>query len=123
MTRLLLIVCAFLACGAPVALAQQPSDGMPPARLIKPRIGHLDAFPVERVKRPLDDRCRPLKEQLERQIQESDSHRRLFQARLAHNAGSRFCREGHAEKGIAELQRGLSYLNDNSRNSDESSDR
>jgi len=60
----------------------------------------------------LDDRCKPLKEQLEGALQKPGNQHRLFQAKLAHNAGTRFCREGHPDRGIAEFQRGLSYLED-----------
>jgi hypothetical protein len=112
MAKLLLIVCALLACGAGPAPAQTTPDAPPAARLIKPRPGQAIPHPAERVHRPVDDRCRPLKEQLEFEIQKNGSHRRLFQARVAHNAGTRLCREGRAEKGIAEFQRGLSYLQD-----------
>jgi hypothetical protein len=112
MAKLLLIVCALLACGAGPALAQTTPDTPPAARLIKPRPGQAIAHPTERVRHPVDDSCRPLKEQLEFEIQKNASHRRLFQARVAHNAGTRLCREGHSEKGIAEFQRGLSYLQD-----------
>ena len=68
------------------------------------------AFEVAR--HPVDERCKPLKEQLELALQRPGNQRRLFQAKLAHNAGTRFCREGHADKGMAEFQRGLSYLQD-----------
>jgi hypothetical protein len=113
MAKLLLIVCTLLVCGALSVQAQTAAvDTPPPARLIKPRPGHVDAHPAERVRHPLDDRCRPLKDQLELELQKNGSQRRLFQAKLAHNAGTRLCREGRAEKGIAELQRGLSYLQD-----------
>jgi hypothetical protein len=127
MARLLLIICAFVACvGAPV-YAQNASSGSPPsgatppavtsadiqpppARLIKPKTTHTETHLVDHPRRPLDDRCRPLKDQLELALQKPGNQHRLFQARLAHNAGARLCREGHADKGIAELQRGLSYL-------------
>ena len=113
MAKLLLIVCALLACGAGSVSAQTTPDSPPPAaRLIKPRPGQAAPHDAEHVHRPVDDRCRPLKEQLEFEIQKNASHRRLFQARVAHNAGTRLCREGHSEKGIAEFQRGLSYLQD-----------
>lgn len=114
MAKRLLIVCAIMVCGAVSAFGQTaPDPGAPPAaRLIKPRPGHTEARPAEHVRRPLDDRCRPLKDQLELELQKTGNQRRLFQARLAHNAGSRLCREGRADKGIAEFQRGLSYLQD-----------
>ncbi len=86
----------------------------PPARLIKPHPAHTDAHPVERPHHPVDDRCKPLKDQLELALQKPGNQHRLFQAKLAHNAGTRFCREGHPDKGIAEFQRGLSYLEDTS---------
>jgi hypothetical protein len=98
------------------ALAQAPDyQGGPPARLIRrPSRPELrpEVRPVERPRppHPLDDRCRPLKEQLEAELQRSPAARRAFQARVASNAGSRFCREGHPERGIAEFERGLSYL-------------
>ncbi|HTJ63356.1 MAG TPA: hypothetical protein VL899_06060 [Alphaproteobacteria bacterium] len=122
MARLLLIVCAILACGPGPVHAQStlpsstvtgatPADVQPPpARLIKPKAPRGDAHPVERTRHPLDERCKPLKDQLDLALQKPGNQHRLFQARLAHNAGSRLCREGHADKGIAELQRGLSYL-------------
>jgi len=131
MAKQLLIVCALLLIGgaaaqaqitqtqaasSQVAPAQLPAttDGAasPPARLIKPHPPRTDARPVERPHRPVDDRCKPLKEQLEMALQRPGNQRRLFQAKLAHNAGTRFCREGHADKGMAEFQRGLSYLQD-----------
>ena len=127
MAKLLLIVCALIAFGAvaaqaqttpassPAAPAQSPAtadpQSPPAARLIKPRPGHVDSHPVDRAAhRPLDEKCKPLKDQLEVELQKNGNQHRLFQARLAHNAGTRFCREGHADKGIAEFQRGLSYL-------------
>ena len=113
MAKLLLIVCALLAFGAAPVRAQTPPDTPPPAaRLIKPRPGHIESHSTERVRHPLDDRCRPLKDQLELALQKNGNQRRLFQAKLAHNAGNRLCREGRAEKGIAEFERGLSYLQD-----------
>ncbi|MDB5396108.1 MAG: hypothetical protein JWM91_3614 [Rhodospirillales bacterium] len=112
MAKLLLIVCALFACGVLPAHAQTATDIPPPARLIKPRPRHVETHPAERIRHPLDDRCRPLKDQLELELQKNGNQRRQFQARLAHNAGTRLCREGRAEKGIAELQRGLSYLQD-----------
>jgi len=113
MAKLLLIVCALFVCGVAPARAQTATDTPPPAaRLIKPRLGHVEAHSAERVRRPLDDRCRPLKDQLELALQKNGNQRRLFQAKIAHNAGTRLCREGRAEKGIAEFQRGLSYLQD-----------
>jgi hypothetical protein len=129
MAKLLLIVCALFTCGVAVAqteiapsqlsaappqtpAASEPSA--PPARLIKPHPPHIDAHPVDRAHRPLDDRCKPLKEQLEGALQKPGNQHRLFQAKLAHNAGTRFCREGHPDRGIAEFQRGLSYLEETS---------
>jgi len=133
MAKQLLIVCALLLIGGATAQAQitqtpatqaassqvtqaQPpgtSDGAsPPARLIKPHPPRTDAHPVERPRHPVDDRCKPLKDQLEVALQKAGNQRRLFQAKVAHNAGTRFCREGHADKGMAEFQRGLSYLQD-----------
>ena len=136
MAKLLLIVCALIAGSFAVAQAQttqtqppatqaavapaQPSatpdpQSPPAARLIKPRPGHSEAHPAaERAHHPVDDRCKPLKDELELGLQKPGNQHRLFQARLAHNAGTRFCREGHADKGIAEFQRGLSYLQDTS---------
>ena len=127
MAKLLLIVCALFACGVAVAQTQvtptppqvQPSapadpQSPPPARLIKPHPAHTDAHPVERPHRPVDDRCKPLKDELESALTKPGNQHRLFQAKLAHNAGTRFCREGHPDRGIAEFQRGLSYLEDTS---------
>jgi len=139
MAKQLLIVCALLLVGGAAAQAQIPqgqgtqpaatqaassqvapaqlpgtADGAssPPARLIKPHPPRADAHPVERPRHPVDDRCKPLKDQLELALQKAGNQRRLFQAKVAHNAGTRFCREGHADKGMAEFQRGLSYLQD-----------
>ncbi len=129
MAKLLLIVCAIFACGLIPVYAQTPAPGSPsspvvsavpgdgpappPARLIKPRApAHTETHPTDHSVRqhPLDDRCRPLKDQLELALQKPGNQHRLFQARVAHNAGTRLCRDGHADKGIAEMQRGLSYL-------------
>lgn len=132
MAKLLLIVCALFICGVAAAQTQtaqqttqaasqgtpvQPpatADGVssPPARLIKPHPPRGDSHPVERPRHPVDDRCKPLKDQLELALQKPGNQRRLFQAKVAHNAGTRFCREGHPDKGMAEFQRGLSYLQD-----------
>ena len=126
MAKLLLIVCALFASGVAAAQTQvtptppqvQPSapvdPQLPPARLIKPHPPHTDAHPVERARHPLDDRCKPLKDQLESALTKPGNQHRLFQAKLAHNAGTRFCREGHPDRGMAEFQRGLSYLQDTS---------
>jgi len=107
------------AAQAAIAPAQPPAtpdpQSPPAARLIKPRPGHSETHPAaERPHHPVDDRCKPLKDQLELGLQKPGNQHRLFQARLAHNAGTRFCREGHADKGIAEFERGLSYLQDTS---------
>jgi hypothetical protein len=94
--------------------AAPPGTGAqtPPARLIKPR---TEPHPVERAHpRPLDERCRPLKDQLEAELQRPGNAHRIFQARLAHNAGNRLCREGRVDRGMAEFQRGLSLLQDTS---------
>ena len=104
----------------PASPSTPATDGQtpPPARLIKPRATpHTDPHAIDHAarQRPLDDRCKPLKDQLELALQKPGNQHRLFQARVAHNAGTRFCREGHADKGIAELQRGLSYLQETSR--------
>ena len=134
MAKLLLIVCALFICGVATAQTQtaqqvqatqstsqgatsQPpgtTDGAssPPARLIKPHPPRTETHPAERPRHPVDERCKPLKEQLELALQRPDNQRRLFQAKVAHNAGTRFCREGHPDKGMAEFQRGLSYLQD-----------
>ena len=134
MAKQLLIVCALLSIGGATAQAQNTqatatqaassqvtpaqlpgtTDGAasPPARLIKPHPPRTDARPVERLRHPVDERCKPLKEQLELALQKPGNQRRLFQAKVAHNAGTRFCREGHPDKGMAEFQRGLSYLQD-----------
>lgn len=91
----------------------QPQPGQaPPARLIKRR-GETHNTAERAHPHPLDERCGPLKEQLEEALQKPGNARRLFQARLAHNAGNRLCREGHPERGMAEFQRGLSYLQEN----------
>jgi len=124
MRRLLLTVCAVLAAASPArALAQtvdQPSAAStnpplspapPAARLIKPRKG--DLRPVERPRPrlgPIDERCRPLKQQLDGELTHSNNPHRAFQARLARNAGTRLCRDGQVEKGMAEFRKGLSYL-------------
>jgi hypothetical protein len=121
MARLRHIVCAFFICAsfldaglyARAQNAPPPDTQNPPAaRLIKPR---ADARPVERVRpkpAPLDERCRALKDQLEGALQKHPNAHRVFQARLAHNAGTRLCREGQPERGMAEFQKGLSYLPD-----------
>jgi hypothetical protein len=117
MAKLLLIVCTVFAIGICPVLSSVFAQTLeypapPPARLIRPPQGRPEPRPIERPlpRPPLDDRCRPLKEQLEFELQRLGNSRRAFQARLAHNAGSRLCREGHPEMGIAEFQRGLSYL-------------
>ncbi len=124
MAKLIFIVCALFICGTAAAQSQTTqassqstpaaTDGAssPPARLIKPHPAHPEAHPVERPHHPLDERCKPLKDQLELALQKPGNQRRLFQAKVAHNAGTRFCREGHPDKGMAEFQRGLSYLQD-----------
>ena len=127
MAKLLLIVCALFTCGVAVAQTQvtpttpqvQPPaaadpQSPPSARLIKPHPAHADAHPVERPHHPVDDRCKPLKDELEVALQKPGNQHRVFQAKLAHNAGTRFCREGHPDRGMAEFQRGLSYLQDTS---------
>jgi hypothetical protein len=114
MARILLIICAVVLCAlAPpeTALAQLAADpGEPPAQLIKPRSDQTHAAPAHAHLGPVDERCKPLKDQLEAALQKAPKDRRTFQARLAHNAGTRFCREGKPDRGLAELQRGLSYL-------------
>jgi hypothetical protein len=120
MARLLLIVCAILAClsdrGAAQVIVQSPPEvfqSVPPARLIRPRPGRIEVRPFQRVPPrlfPMDERCRVLKEQLEAWLQAPANPRRVFQARVAHNAGARLCREGQPEKGMAEFEKGLSYL-------------
>ncbi len=114
MAKLLLIVCTVIACGLKPALAQSTDQlqPIPPARLIKPRTGHTEARPAAEHARPLDDRCRPLKDELEQALLKPGNAHKQFQARVAHNAGTRLCREGHPEKGMAEFERGLSYLQD-----------
>jgi hypothetical protein len=136
MAKLLLIVCALFISGVAAAQTQATQQGptspaasqvapaqptattdgatSPPARLIKPHPPRTDPRPVERTHRPLDERCKPLKDELELALQQPGNQHHLFQAKLAHNAGTRFCREGHADKGMAEFQRGLSYLQDTS---------
>ena len=97
---------------AQASSAQPPAPQVPPARLIKRR---TDLKPADRSHpRPLDERCRSPKDQLEAVLQKPGNAHRLFQARLAYNAGNRLCRDGHAERGMAEFQRGLSYLEENS---------
>jgi hypothetical protein len=116
MAKQLLIVAALIAFAANMAQAQTtPEPQLPSARLIKPRSGQAEPHPIERARHPLDERCRAAKDQLEAVLQNNAGHRRIFQARLAHNAGVRLCREGSAEKGILELRRGLSYLQDTTR--------
>jgi hypothetical protein len=117
MARHLLIVCAIFACLSDPTFAQVVVQGsmesLPPARLIRPRPGRVELRPIERIRPrpfPLDERCRFLKEQLEASLLAPASPRRVFQARVAHNAGARLCREGEPEKGMAEFQKGLSYL-------------
>jgi hypothetical protein len=96
----------------PLQPGAQPQPGQtPPARLIKHR---SEPHTAERTHpHPLDERCRPLKDELEAALQKPGNAHRLFQARLAHNAGNRLCREGHPDRGMAEFQRGLSYLQEN----------
>jgi len=85
---------------------------VPPARLIKHK---GEAKPPARAHpRPLDERCRAPKDQLDAVLQKPGNAHRLFQAKLAYNAGNRLCREGHVDRGMAEFQRGLSYLQENS---------
>lgn len=117
MARLLLIVCAFLTMTAAPVVAQSggadPSQNLPPARLIKPRSGKTEPHQIERLRSragPVDERCKALKQELETELQEHGNVHKTFQARLAHNAGTRLCREGQAEKGMAEFRKGLSYL-------------
>jgi len=115
MARRLLIVCAIYACGLGSADAQISTDPQnpPAARLIQPKAGRTEPHLAERPRSrlgQLDERCRPLKDQLEAALQKPGNAHRLFQARLAHNAGTRLCREGRSEKGLAEFQKGLSYL-------------
>ena len=119
MGKLLLVVCMALALApisAPAQSGGTDSAQTPPAAsLIKPRSGKADPHSGERVRPkagPIDDRCKPLKNELESALQRQDNARRNFQARLAHNAGSRLCRVGQAEKGMAEFRKGLSYLED-----------
>ena len=131
MRRLLLTVCVALAA-TPLALAQSgdpvaipptvpapsaaPTQASPPAppaaRLIKPRQyrGELRTGERIRPRPPVDDRCRALKQELEGELARPGNPRRTFQARLAHNAGTRLCRDGQVEKGMAEFRKGLSYL-------------
>ena len=119
----LLIVSALLAAQAPPAAAQTapavvpaPTEAVPvpPARLIKPRQKvepqKLEAKPA--VRRPVDERCRALKQELEGELVRLGNTRKTFQARLAHNAGTRLCRDGQVEKGMAEFRKGLSYLDE-----------
>ncbi len=116
MARWLLAVVAIFACGVVPAYAQNVLDpqNTPPARLIRPRPGKTDARPIERPYArpgPLDERCRPLRDQLEAALLSRPGNgRRAQQARVAHNAGARFCREGNPDRGIAEFQRGLAIL-------------
>jgi hypothetical protein len=118
MARIRHIVCALFTFTSVIALGwgaqAQTYPDPPPARLIRPR-ADIPRQP-ERVRprpAPVDDRCRALKDQLELALQKPGNPHRAFQARLAHNAGTRFCREGQAERGMAEFQKGLSYLPDN----------
>jgi hypothetical protein len=122
MARLLLIVCAILAIAQAPAWAQTAGGDSPPtapsARLIKPRAGKSDTHASEKAHHnaaPIDDRCKPLKQELETALQKQGNAHRLFQARVAHNAGDRLCRDGQAEKGMAELRKGLSYLEERRR--------
>jgi hypothetical protein len=124
MRRLLLTVCAVLAAATPAIAPAQTVDqspaastnpplppAPPAARLIKPRKGELR--PTERPRPrlgPIDDRCKPLKLQLDGELTHSSNAHRAFQARVARNAGTRLCRDGQVEKGMAEFRKGLSYL-------------
>ncbi len=96
---------------SPQAIVPGAAAQNPPARLIKRR---SDQRPAERPHaHPLDERCKAPREELEAALQKPGNAHRLFQARLALNAGSRLCRDGHAERGMAEFQRGLSYIQEN----------
>lgn len=116
MARLQHIVCAlsiyavFLSVSGALHAQTAPDMQNPPARLIRPR---AEPRPAERIRprlEPVDERCRLLKEQLEGALLRSPNSHRVFQARLAHNAGTRLCREGQVERGMAEFQKGLSYF-------------
>ena len=121
MARLLLIACAILAIAQAPAWAQGAGGDSPPtspsARLIKPKT-KADSHNSEKSHQyagPIDDQCKPLKQQLETALQKPGSTHKLFQARLAHNAGTRLCQDGQAEKGMAEFRKGLSYLEERRR--------
>lgn len=100
--------------GSPAAQGSlAASVQMPTASLIKKHAAAPHTTDHAHAK-PLDERCKPLEEQLQSALQRPGNAHRLFQARLAFNAGNRLCRVGHADRGMAEFQKGLSYLQENS---------
>ncbi len=106
MAKLLLVLCAILVATA--SARAQPGAELPPAGPAYPGSGQ--SRPAEHERRQLDETCRVLKDQLELELEKGGKARRLFQARLADNAGTRFCREGQIAHGLAEFRRGLSFL-------------
>jgi hypothetical protein len=123
MTRRLLIVCGFLmlvttrawaqnnAPSAPTPAQPQtaPVQAPPPAaRLIRRRAEPRPA--VRPHAGPVDERCRGAKQELDLALKRPASPRKTFEAQKAYNAGTRLCREGQAEKGMAKFREGLSNL-------------
>jgi hypothetical protein len=109
------LAAGLLVMSAPTSGWSQPVGAdAPPARLIKPRANRAEPHPPETARRragPVDESCRELKQELETALrQKQPRQRRGFQAQLAHNAGTRLCREGQADKGMAEFRKGLSYF-------------
>jgi hypothetical protein len=113
MVRALIVIGLILAL-APLPAGAQTGADAPPGRLIKPRANRAEPRSPETARRragPIDESCRELKQELETAIrQQQPRQRRGFQAQLAHNAGTRLCREGQADKGMAEFRKGLSYF-------------
>jgi hypothetical protein len=124
MTRRLLIACGFLIVAMTPVWAQDiappastpappqtaPVQGPPPpaARLIRRR---AEPRPVVRLRAgPVDERCRGAKQELDLALKRPASPRKTFEAQKAYNAGTRLCREGQAEKGMAKFREGLSNL-------------
>ena len=112
MIRLLLTLCvAVFLLFAAVPHGNAADSNPPSAQLIKPHSKSTRTVAaVHPPAGPVDERCKPLKQELESTLKQHGRSRKGFQAQLAHNAGTRLCRVGQAEKGMAEFRKGLSYF-------------